>query len=108
MLLKNLTKVWISEYTESNDHGEKSKVWSYKDVAYLNLQNDISELDRTPAGETDYTIINARSDMEQPISKGNGISFLDISDSSPFTPDYVVMSSPVIGNTRLYKLEQYK
>ena len=107
MLLKDLTKVWISEYTETNDYGEKSKTWKYKGICYLNLQNDVNELDRTSAGETDYTIINARSDIEQPIQKGNGISFEDISNSS-FTPDYIVKSSPVIGNTRLYKLEQYK
>lgn len=107
MLLKNLTKVWISECSETNTKGEKTKQWAYKGTAYLNLQNDVSELDRTTAGETDYTIINARSDLEQPIQRGDGVSFTDIS-SVAFVPEYIVKSSPLIGGTRLYKLEQYK
>ena len=108
MLLKNLTKVWISEYTESNVKGEKNKTWTYKGTAFLNLQNDISELDRTTAGEADYSIINARSDIEQPIQKGDGVSFTDISNLTFIVPEYTIKSSPLIGGTRLYKLEQYK
>ena len=108
MLLKNLTKVWVSYYEETNDHGDKGKTWHYKGIAYLNLQNDVSELDRTSTGETDYSIINARSDTEQDIVKGNGISRSDISNLETFTPEYTVSSSPLIGNTYLYKLEQYK
>ena len=46
MLLKDLTKVWISEYEKINDHGEPRKVWKYKGIAYLNLQQDLNELDR--------------------------------------------------------------
>ncbi len=107
MLLRNLTKVWISEYEELNDHGEKSKKWKYKGIAWLNLQCDISELDRNSAGEIDYSVVNARTDREYDIQKGNGISLIDISKSESFVPDYTVSDSPKIGNTTLYKLKQY-
>ena len=40
MLTKDLTKVWISEHTTINDHGEKEKKWKYKGIAWLNLQQD--------------------------------------------------------------------
>lgn len=107
MLLKDLTKVWISEYEKVNDHGEDNKKWKYKDIAYLNLQNDLNELDRNSAGEVDYSIENARTDMDYDIKKGNGISLTDISKLSNFVPDYKVTDCPKIGNTTLYKLEKY-
>ena len=106
MLLKDLTKVWISEYEEVNEHGEKDKKWKYKGIAYLNLQQDISELDRNSAGEVDYSIENARTDMEYDIKKGNGISLTDISKLDTFVPDYLVTDCPKIGKTTLYKLEK--
>lgn len=107
MLLKNLTKVWISEYTTTNDHGEKSKTWVYKCTAYLNLQQDVSELDRNSAGEIDYDILNARTDKNCDIEKGNGISLSDISEEESFIPEYRVTDNPKIANTTLYKLEKY-
>ena len=137
MLLKDLTKVWVSEYEETNEHGEKRKKWKFKGkiltvtevneaqvnkldktkvkslsgnnmgVAYLNLQQDISELDRNSAGEVDYSIENARTDMEYDIKKGNGISLTDISKLDSFIPDYLVTDCPKIGKTTLYKLEKY-
>lgn len=107
MLLKDLTKVWISEYKKINDHGEAKKVWEYKNIAYLNLQNDVNELDRNSAGEVDYSIENARTDMKYDIKKGNGISLTDISKIDSFVPDYTVTDCPKIGNTTLYKLEKY-
>lgn len=106
MLLKDLTKVWISEYEKINDHGETKKVWKYKDIAYLNLQQDLNELDRNSAGEVDYSIENARTDMEYDIKKGNGISISDISKLDTFAPDYLVTDCPKIGKTTLYKLEK--
>lgn len=107
MLLKDLTKVWISEYDELNDHGEKSKKWTYKGIAWLNLQQDVNELDRNSAGEIDYSVVNARTDREYDIQKGNGISLIDISEIDNFVPDYTVSDNPKIGNTTLYKLKQY-
>ena len=106
MLLKDLTKVWISEYEKINDHGETKKVWKYKGIAYLNLQQDLNELDRNSAGEVDYSIENARTDMEYDIEKGNGISISDISKLDSFIPDYLVTDCPKIGKTTLYKLEK--
>ena len=32
MLLKDLTKVWVSEYETVNNFGEKSKKWKYKGI----------------------------------------------------------------------------
>lgn len=137
MLLKDLTKVWISEYEIINNHGEKSKKWKYKGkiltaeevnsskvnelnkikvknlsidntgIAYLNLQQDLNELDRNSSGEVDYSIENARTDMNYNIKKGNGISLTDISKLDNFVPDYLVTDCPKIGNTTLYKLEKY-
>ena len=33
MLLRDLTKVYISEYEEIENHGEPDKVWKYKGIA---------------------------------------------------------------------------
>lgn len=107
MLLRDLTKVWVSEYEVMNDHGEKSKKWKYKSIAWLNLQQDINELDRKPTGEIDYSIENARIDRTYDIQKGNGISLTDISNLDEFIPDFIVTDNPKIGNTILYKLEKY-
>lgn len=106
MLLKDLTKVWISEYEKMNNHGEDDKKWKYKGTAYLNLQQDLNELDRNSAGEVDYSIENARTDMEYDIKNGNGISLTDISKLDNFVPDYLVTDCPKIGKTTLYKLEK--
>lgn len=107
MLLRDLTKVYISKYETVNDHGEKSKKWKYKGIAWLNLQNDINELDRKPTGEVDYSIVNARTNRDYDISKGNGISLTDISELENFVPDYTVTNNPKIGSTILFKLEKY-
>lgn len=106
MLLKDLTKVWVSEYETINNYGEKSKKWKYKGIAWLNLQQDINELDRKPTGEVDYSIVNARTDRNYDISKGNGISLTDVSKEESFIPDYTVINAPKIGSTILYKLEK--
>lgn len=107
MLLRDLTKVYVSEYETINDHGEKSKKWKFKGIAWLNLQQDVNELDRKPSGEVDYSIVNARTDREYYIKKGNGISLIDISKLESFVPDYTVTDNPKISSTTLYKLEKY-
>lgn len=106
MLLRDLIKVYISEYEEIEDHGEPDQVWKYKGIAWLNLQSDISELDRKTTGEIDYSIINARTNRNYDIQKGNGISLTDISKLEDFVPDYIVTDNPKIGNTILYKLKK--
>lgn len=107
MLLRDLTKAYISEYEEISNHGEKSKKWKYKGNAWINLQQDVNELDRNSAGEIDYSIVNVRIDKDYDIQKGNGISLKDISNTESFVPDYTVSDNPKIGNTILYKLKQY-
>lgn len=106
MLLRDLTKVYISEYEEIKDHGETSKVWKYKSIAWLNMQSDISELDRKTTGEIDYSIINARTNRNYDIQKGYGISFEDISKSKEFIPEYKVLDKSKIGSTYVYRMEK--
>lgn len=106
MLTKDLTKVWISEHATINDHGEKEKKWKYKGIAWLNLQQDLNELDRKTNGEVDYSIENARTDMEYNIAKGDGISLKDISKIEQIIPDYIVTDNPKVGKNTLYKLEK--
>lgn len=106
MLLRDLTKVWISEHTTINDHGEKEKKWKYKGIAWLNLQQNLNELDRKTNGEVDYSIENARTDMEYNIAKGDGISLKDISKIEQIIPDYIVTDNPKVGKNTLYKLEK--
>ena len=55
----------------------------------------------------DYSIENARTDIEYNIKKGNGISLTDISKQESFIPDYTVTDIIRIGKTILYKLEKY-
>ena len=61
MLLRDLTKVYISKYEEIEDHGETEKKWKYKSIAWLNMQQDVNELDKKSTGEVDYSIYKGRS-----------------------------------------------
>lgn len=106
MLLKDLTKVYISEYEEIDDHGETEKVWKYKGIAWLNLQQDVNELDRKSTGNVDYSIYNGRTTNIYNINKGDGVCFKDISKLEEFKPDYIIKDNPKIGNTTLYKMEK--
>lgn len=106
MLLRDLTKVYISEYEEIEDHGETSKVWKYKNIAWLNMQNDVNELDRKSTGEVDYNVYKGRTTRNYDIQKGNGISFEDISKLKEFIPQYKVTDKNKIGNTYMYICEK--
>lgn len=106
MLLRDLTKVYISEYEEISDHGEYTKKWKYKGIAWLNLQQDVNELDRKSTGEVDCSIYKGRTTIDYPIEKGNGISFKDISKLEDFTPDYRILDKNKIGNTFTYRMEK--
>lgn len=106
MLLRDLTKVYISEYEEIEDHGETEKVWKYKGIAWLNMQNDVSELDRKSTGEVDYSTYKGRTTRDYDIQKGNGISFEDVSESKAFMPEYKVTEKNKIGNTYVYICEK--
>ena len=106
MLLRDLIKVYISEYKEIDDHGETNKIWKYKGIAWLNMQQDINELDRKSTGEVDYTIYKGRTTREYNIQKGNGISFEDISKSKDFKPEYRILDKNQIGTTYTYRMEK--
>lgn len=106
MLLRDLTKVYISEYEEIENHGETEKVWKYKGIAWLNMQQDVNELDRKSTGEVDYSTYKARTTNEYDIQKGNGISFEDITKLKEFKPQYKVTDKNKIGNTYLYICEK--
>lgn len=106
MLLRDLTKVYVSEYETVSDHGEKGKRWKYKGIAWLNMQQDVNELDRKSTGEVDYSIYKGRTDREYNIQKGNGVSFEDISKLEKFVPDCKVLDSNKIGNVYTYRMEK--
>lgn len=137
MLLRDLTKVYILEYEEIEDHGETTKKWKFKKeihtvaeideiqvknldkmqvkelttknndgIAFLNLQQDVNELDRKSTGEVDYSIYKGRTTIDYPIEKGDGISFKDISNAKNFVPEYRILDKNKIGNTFVYRLEK--
>lgn len=112
MLLRDLTKVYISEYEEIEDHGETDKVWKFKPMskkkpyAYLNMQQDVNELDRKSTGEVDYSTYKGRTTRDYDIQKGNGISFEDISKLEKFIPEYRVLDKNKIGSTYVYRMEK--
>lgn len=106
MLVRDLTKVYISKYEEIEDHGETDQVWKYKGIAWLNMQQDVNELDRKSTGEVDYSTYKGRTTNEYDIQKGNGISFEDISKLEEFKPQYKVTDKNKIGSTYLYICEK--
>ena len=106
MLLRDLTKVYISEYEEIEDHGEPEKKWKYKGIAWLNMQQDVNELDRKSTGEVDYSTYKGRMTRDYDIQKGNGISFEDISKLEKFIPEYRVLDKNKIGSTYVYRMEK--
>lgn len=106
MLLRDLTKVYISEYEEVEDHGEPEKKWKYKSIAWLNMQQDVNELDKKSTGEVDYSIYKGRSTRDYDIQKGDGVSFEDVSKLEEFKPQYKVTDKNKIGNTFLFICEK--
>lgn len=106
MLLRDMSKVWVSRAEEINDHGEYTKTWKFISTAYFNMQQDVNELDRKSSGEVDYSIYKARTQQEYDIRKGDGISLKDISQEVKIEPEYRVMVINQIGNTFLYRLEK--
>lgn len=106
MLLRDLTKVYIAEYEEIEDHGETEKKWKYKGTAWLNMQQDVNELDRKSTGEVDYSTYKGRTTKDYDIKKGDGISFEDVSKLEELKPQYKVTDKNKIGNTYLYICEK--
>lgn len=106
MLLRDLTKVYISEYEEIEGHGEPEKKWKYKSIAWLNMQQDVNELDRKSTGEVDYSTYKGRTTRDYDIQKGNGISFEDVSKLEEFKPQYKIIDKNKIGSTYVYICEK--
>lgn len=106
MLLRDLTKVYISKYEEIEDHGESDKKWKYKGQAWLNMQQDVNELDRKSTGEVDYSTYKGRTTRDYDIQKGNGISFEDVSKLKEFKPQYKIIDKNKIGSTYVYICEK--
>lgn len=107
MLLRDITKVYVSRANEVNNYGEYSKIWEFISTAYFNLQQDVNELDRKSSGEVDYSILKARTQQIYDIRKGDGISLINISETENFVPEYRVIDINKIGSTFVYRLEQY-
>lgn len=99
MKIKNLTQIWVCSPVRTNVYGEYTTVWTYKGTEYLNLQQDLNELDKNSAGEIDYTIYKGRTDKVSTISKGDGIYFTNISTSTNPKPDYIVKGIIKIGKS---------
>lgn len=109
MRIKNLVKVYVYSPDKTKKSGEYTTKWIYKDLFYLNKQQDVDEIDRNSAGEIDYEKIKLRTDKVLNIEKGDGISFneLSIDDNKIVTsgkPSYLVDEKPNIGKTTLYTL----
>ncbi len=93
MKLVNLKTCYVYKSSIVKYDGEINKQWIFKDKYKLNVQQDISELDRTEAGIINYDKIKIRFDYDVPIDKGDGISL--ISDNC--IPEYVVTSKTKVG-----------
>ena len=102
MLIRDLLKVYISRNTPVNNYGEYSASWTQVGTAYLNVQQDLDELDRNSSGLTDYGLWKARTTKNYDIRKGDGISYTQ-SD----IPEYRVLDIQKIGKTTVYRLEVY-
>jgi hypothetical protein len=102
MKLKNLTQIWISSPNRTNIKGEYITNWVYKGTEYLNLQQDLNELDRKEMGEVDYSILKGRTDKTTIILKGDGISL----SSSTTNPDYIVKGIIIIGKSTTITLNK--
>lgn len=107
MLLRNLTKVYLSKAEEKKDHGEIKKTWKFVSTAFLNLQQDVNELDRKSNGEVNYDILKARTDQSYFIENGYGVSLKNIAKCHNFKPEYRVLDQSKIGKTRMFRLEKY-
>lgn len=99
MKVVNLTQIWVCSPNRTNVKGEFTTVWEYKGTEYLNLQQDLNELDRNTAGEIDYSIYRGRTDSTSIISKGDGIYLTNVSSSINPTPTYIVKGTVKIGKS---------
>lgn len=102
MLLRDLVQVNVLRNTPTNNYGEYTANWTSNGTAYLNIQQDLDELDRNASGLTDYGIWKARTTYSYDIKKGDGISL-----NTGSIPEYRVLDIQKIGKTTVYRLEAY-
>lgn len=102
MLLRDLTLVYILRNTPVNNYGEYTPSWAKIGTAYLNIQQDLDELDRNPSGLTDYGIWKARTTTDYGIQKGDGLTLTDT-----LVPTFRVLDIQRIGATIVYRMEAY-
>lgn len=111
MLLRDLSLVYLLRNTPTNNYGEYTAQWTENGTAYLNIQQDLDELDRNTAGLTDYGIWKARTTYDYDIRKGDGILLnapvYNDGSLSDIVPDYRVLDIQKIGKTTVYRLEAY-
>lgn len=111
MRLKNLKDCWIYSAVSIKIDGETAKKWRYKGYKKLNIQQDIDELDRTPAGIIDYDKLKIRTDYDIDLKKNDGISLIKLEiDENGYTlepPKYEVIASPKVGKTTNYTCQIY-
>lgn len=108
--LKTLSEILVYTPNRVKEKGEYYTQWIYKGKVYLNLQQDLSELDRNSAGDIDYDIQKGRTRKELNIAKGDGIYIVKIingvkekiSDVNSKFPEYVLEKKPQIGRTITY------
>ena len=102
MKLVDLQKVYVYKNVAENNKGEFTTDWQYLAYYYVNIQQDVNELDRNDAGEIDYEIIKLRTDRPMDIQKGYGISLKETE-----IPEYKVESTQKIGNSYLFRCSTY-
>ena len=104
MSIKEINEMSVKELNELEVY--KLAKESNVGIAYLNIQQDINELDRKSAGEVDYSRYKGRTTRDYDIQKGNGISFKDISKLKEFIPEYKVLDKNKIGSTYVHRMEK--
>ncbi len=108
--LKGLTELLVYVPTKIKKNGEYDTIWNYKTTVYINLQQDINELDRNSAGDIDYDIQKGRTRKNLNLEKGDGIYIVKlingrkekINNVNEKFPEYVVQKCPQVGKTRTY------
>lgn len=107
MKLQELTQLFICSPTRTKIDGEASTSWTYKSIAYMNMQQDFTELDRNSAGEIDYDSYKARTTDVYSLNKGDGVCLTDIRNSNNIKPTYIVVAISEIGRTTTYICKKY-
>ncbi len=115
MLLRDLTKVWISEYEEINDHGEKTKKWKFKKeiLTIKDVENmTVKELEQTKIKELikkedDGTAnLNIQQDVNELDRNSAGVVDYSILNART-TMDYNIKKGNGISFTDISKLENF-